>query len=67
MGVTTDPNTGAEKDEWGCSVAWLPIVMMENTQTTHAVGGAIESFRNEMVKSNDATAELLIKNQHLLR
>src|SRR3546814_4345450 len=28
----TNPNTGGEVDEWACSIAWLPLLLIENAQ-----------------------------------
>ena len=47
-----NPNTGAEIDDWGCAVSWMPILMIENSQQQRSTGAAVESFRNEMVKAN---------------
>lgn len=58
----TNPNTGKEVDEWGCAVAWLPMLMVENSQQQRQTGAAVESFRNEMVKSNEVTAGILLGN-----
>ena len=58
-----NPNTGADVEEWGCSMAWLPIMMIENSQQQRSTGAAVESFRNEMVKANQATAELMLASQ----
>ena len=58
----TNPNTGEPLDEWGCAVAWLPIIMLENSQMQRQTGAAVESFRNEMVKANDVTAQLMLAN-----
>lgn len=53
------PQTGEDLDEWGCSVVWTPFFMMENAkQTTHTTA-AVESFRNEMARTNYQTSELL--------
>jgi hypothetical protein len=49
----TDMNTGKEVDQWGCSLAFLPMLMVENSGQQRQTGAAVESFRNEMVKSND--------------
>ena len=49
----TNPNTGDPTEEWGCAVAWLPVLLIENAQQSRQTGAAVESFRNEMVKSND--------------
>lgn len=53
-------NTGAEVDEWGCSIAWLPIAMLENSQQQRQTGAAVESFRNEMVRANEASQQVLL-------
>lgn len=55
-----NPNTGAEIGEWGCAIAWLPVLMIENSQQQRQTGAAVESFRNDMVKSNIETAKLLL-------
>lgn len=63
----TNPNTGKEVDEWGCAIAWMPILMIENSQQQRQTGAAVESFRNEMVKANAQTTELLAHQQKKLR
>ncbi len=45
-----DPNTGAERDEWACAIAWLPILQIENAKEVRQGAAATESFRNEVVK-----------------
>lgn len=49
----TNPNTGQELNDFGCAVAWLPILLIEGSQQTRQAGAAIESFRNEMVSQNE--------------
>jgi len=56
----TNPNTGEDINEWGCSVAWMPILLIENSKQQLQTGAAVESFRNEMVKANQASHEILI-------
>lgn len=46
-----DPNTGKEVDEYGCAVAWLPMLLIENAQQSRQTGAAVESMRNETVNS----------------
>lgn len=58
--VGKNPNTGAEVDEWGCSMAWLPVLMIENSQMQRQTGAAVESFRNEMVKNNEVGQRVLL-------
>jgi len=55
-----NPNTGEEVDEYGCSMAWLPMLMIENSQQQRSTGAAVESFRNEMVKSNETSQHVLM-------
>ena len=59
----TDPQTGEEIDNWVCSVAMLPLLLIENSQQSRQTGAAIESFRNEMVEANQNSFDLLIKNK----
>ena len=53
-----NPNTGEEVDDWSCAVTWLPSLMIENSQQQRQTGAAIESFRNETVKSTMKAQEI---------
>lgn len=55
-----NPNTGEPVDEWGCSIAWMPVLLIENSQMGRQTGAAIESFRNEMVRANQTSQEILL-------
>tara|TARA_X000000950_G_scaffold75717_2_gene94660 strand:- start:5489 stop:5794 length:306 start_codon:yes stop_codon:yes gene_type:complete len=55
----TSPNDGKEVDEYACAMAWLPLLLVENAMQSRHTGGAIESFRNEMVKANESNQNLL--------
>ena len=48
----THPQSGETINRWGCSMSFLPMLMIENSQQQRSTGAAIESFRNEMVKGN---------------
>lgn len=56
----TNPNTGKEVDEWACAMAWLPMLLIENSQQQRQTGAAVESFRNEMVRANETGQQLLL-------
>ena len=56
----TDTNTGKEVDEWGCSIAWLPHLLIENANQTRQAGAATESFRNEYVRASETTLNTMI-------
>ena len=53
-----NPNTGEEVDDWSCAITWLPSLMIENSQQQRQTGAAIESFRNETVKSTMKAQEI---------
>lgn len=48
-----NPNTGEEVDEWNCSLALLPMLLVENAMQTRQAAAATESFRNEVVRRAD--------------
>ena len=57
----TDPQTGKDINGWDCAITWLPMLIIEGSQQTRQTGAAIESFRNEVVKTQsliDITADL---------
>jgi hypothetical protein len=55
-----DKNTGNQVDEYQCAIAWMPMLLIENSGQQRQTGAAVESFRNEMVKSNEAAQQLLL-------
>lgn len=55
-----NPNTGEEVDEYACSMAWMPLMMIENSQQQRQTAAAVESFRNEMVKANQTSQQVLL-------
>lgn len=55
-----NPQTGEPVDEWGCSVTWLPMLLIENSQMQRQTGSAVESFRNEMVRANETSQKVLL-------
>ena len=54
------PQTGEITNHKDCSFAWMPVLMIENSQQQRQTGAAVESFRNEMVKANDVNTQVLI-------
>ena len=53
------PQTGQNIQEWGCSIAWISLLLVENSKHSMATTAATESFRNEMVKANDVSQQVL--------
>ena len=56
------PQTGLDVQEWGCSIAWLPLLLVENSSKLNGVQAATESFRNEMVKGQNVMNNILAIN-----
>ena len=55
-----NPNTGEDVNDWGCSMSWLPMLLIENSMQQRQTGAAVESFRNEMVKANESSKQVLL-------
>ena len=54
------PQSDQPVDHWDCSLAWMPLLLIENSQMQRQTGAAVESFRNEMVRANEVSRELII-------
>lgn len=54
-----DPQTGKELDQWGCTVAFLPKLLIENAKINRETGAAVESLRNTQVRNAGALAALM--------
>lgn len=49
--VGTNINSGKEIDEYGCAIAWMPILMIENSNQQRHTSAAVDSLRNHSVTS----------------
>lgn len=45
--IGKDPQSGVEREEWGCAMAFLPVLLVEVAGTVRGVQAATESARNE--------------------
>ena len=61
------PQTGLDVQEWGCSIAWMPLLLVENAGQVTKVQAATESFRNEMVKGQNMMNNILAANPQTRR
>ncbi|MGO4836635.1 hypothetical protein AB4144_30755, partial [Rhizobiaceae sp. 2RAB30] len=52
--------------EWNCTIAFLPLLLIENSGQQRQTGAAVESFRNEMVKANDTNQRMLLAHARSL-
>jgi hypothetical protein len=49
--VGKNPQSEEMLDDWRCAVALLPMLLIENAQMQRQTGAAMETFRNDVVKS----------------
>ena len=47
--IGANPQSGEQIDKFGCSISFLPMLLVENSQQQRSTGAAVESFRNELV------------------
>ena len=59
--VGKDPQSEKQIDQWGCAITWIPVLTIENSQQQRQTGSAVESFRNELVKANESSQQMLLQ------
>lgn len=55
-----NPNTGQEVDEDGCAIAWLPVLLIEQTREQVKANNTVGDFRDQMVQGNQQIAGALL-------
>lgn len=50
----TNPQSGEPVDKFGCADTFMPLLTILNAQAASQTAAATESFRNEVVKANEA-------------
>jgi hypothetical protein len=60
-----DMNSGSQIDNYECAISWLPMLLIENSGQQRSTGAAVESFRNEMVKSNEVNTQIFLAASEL--
>lgn len=56
----TDPQTGETVNNGDCAMAWMPVLMIENSKVNRETGAAIESMRNESVTTGQQITSALV-------
>lgn len=59
-----NPNTGQDVSEYDCAFRWHNLLLIENSQMQRQTGAAVESMRNESVKSSQAIAAGILAVAH---
>jgi hypothetical protein len=62
--MQADPQTGASKDQFGCAVAWMPIIFLEGARQTRNVQASVDSMRNEVVQRQDTLNAAIEERKH---
>lgn len=62
----TNKNTGEAIEDWGCAVAWLPMLLIENANEARQTAASVDSLRNAAVRSEDATRLALMDGMQRL-
>lgn len=52
-----NPETNDPVEHWGCSIVWIPSLLVENSYQQRVTSATVETFRNQMVSSSEKTAE----------
>ena len=61
-----NPQTGQEIDEWDCTVALLPMLIIESSQQSRSTAAAVESFRNISTEQNKKLHDNLLEAQKIV-
>jgi hypothetical protein len=56
-----DKNTSQEVDNGDCAIAWLPVLLIENSSVNRETGAAVESMRNESVTTGQQVTNALMQ------
>lgn len=54
------PQTGETVNNGDCAIAWMPVLMIENSSVNRQTGAAIESMRNESVNTGQQITSALM-------
>lgn len=61
-----NPNTGADVNQWDCAMAWLPLLLIENSQQQRQTGASTDKVATEVKKFHDGMAQQNAVTQRLL-
>jgi hypothetical protein len=59
--VMNNPQTGMSTDQYGCSIAFWPVLQIEGSNQTRHVQAAVESMRNEVTARQDTFNQLAVE------
>lgn len=56
-----NPQTGETVSNGDCAIAWMPVLLIENSKVNRETGAAIESMRNESVTTAQHMTSALLQ------
>jgi len=57
--VGKDPQSEKDIDEWRCAMSWLPLMLVEVSQTNRGTAESVVSLRDESVKRQDIMTTMM--------
>jgi hypothetical protein len=55
-----NPQTGETVNNGDCAIAWMPLLLIENSKVNRESGAAIESMRNESVTTGQQLTNAIL-------
>lgn len=56
-----NPQTGETVNNGDCAIAWMPMLLIENSKVNRETGAAVESLRNENVTTGQQITGALMQ------
>lgn len=56
-----NPQTGETVNNGDCAIAWMPVLLIENSKVNRETGAAVESMRNESVTTGQQMTSALMQ------
>lgn len=66
--IGMNPQTGQPTDEWKCAVAWLPLLLVENSNMSRQVAASMDRNNNIFVSAlpDHLQERILSRNKSLI-
>jgi hypothetical protein len=56
-----NPQTGETVNNGDCAIAWMPVLLIENSKVNRETGAAVESMRNESVTTGQQLTNAIVQ------
>lgn len=56
-----NPQTGETVSNGDCAMAWMPVLLIENSKVNRETGASVESMRNESVTASQQVTGALLQ------